>query len=1269
MQEGPFYQQIETMRQRMDALLQESTAFPAMQRALLPVAMEELSTALEELQVAGEELHQQNEELVATRQMAEVERQRYQELFDFAPDGYIVTDAGGTIQEANRAAAVLLRVPQDFLVDKPLIVFVAREEHKAFHNQLTRLQQGDVEKTQNWEMRMQPRDAAPFPADLTVAPVRDAEGNVVGLRWLVRDVTERKWMESALRESESRMLTILENCPSMVFLKDLQGHYLYANPVFEAISHRPSAEVVGKTDVELFPLEQAAAFRANDLKVLEACVPMEFEEVALHDEGPHTSIVTKFPLFNTQGEMTAICGIVTDITDRKRAEEEIKKRGQQLAEAQQIAHVGSWEWDVSKNVVAWSDELYRIYGFEPQAFSVTYEAFLERVHPDDRERTMQAVEAAYRTQQPFSFYERIVRPDGEVRMLYSRGDVVVDESGQPVKMLGTCHDVTESRRKGGEKFREFLDCLTDGVFVIKQDGHIQWLNAQAERLFGYQRDELVGQNVEALLPEPLRERHAAHRAGFLTDPRPRPMGIGLDLAARRKDGSEFPVEISLSPIASEEGQFIIAIVSDVTERRQAEQRIQNLNVRLQRQVEEFQALIMTAPVGIAIAADPECNYIWGNPEFAHMLGTSVDQNISKSGPGGEELPFKVLRNGQEIPAEDLPMQRACREGRDVLDEELDIAWTDGTFIHELCRATPLRDEWGGVRGCIGVFLDITERKRAEDVLRQARDELEIRVQERTAQLSRANEVLRVEITQRQQAEQRLHLRHSATRALSESVTLSEAVSRILQIVCETLGWDWGELWAIDRQADALRCVETYHLPSVEFPQFEAQTRQITIPPGEGLPGRVWASGKALWVPNILNNSILRRKAVAAEEGLRSALAFPIILRNEVLGVMAFLSREARQPEGNLLEIFADLGSQMGQFMERKWAEDALQKSEAMFRGLFEFAPDAVVVINEEGRITRANAQMEAMFGYSREELFSKPVEILMPEHYRGQHEGHRTRYMADPRARPMGACLDLQGRRKDGSGFPVDVLLSPLETSEGSLVIAVIRDVTERKRAEEELKRSRQQLRNLALRLEAAREEERARVAREIHDQLGQALTALQMDVAYLDRRLPPGEQALHEKTETMSNLIDHTIRTMQSLVTSLRPPLLDNFGLTAAVEWEVQQFQARAGIRCALDVSPPELTVAPARATTVFRILQEALTNVARHAHATEVSVELKETAEHLTLEVKDNGKGVTAEQLTHPQSIGLLGMRERALSCGGEVTINGAPGEGTTVVMRMPL
>ena len=233
----------------------------------------------------------------------------------------------------------------------------------------------------------------------------------------------------------------------------------------------------------------------------------------------------------------------------------------------------------------------------------------------------------------------------------------------------------------------------------------------------------------------------------------------------------------------------------------------------------------------------------------------------------------------------------------------------------------------------------------------------------------------------------------------------------------------------------------------------------------------------------------------------------------------------------------------------------------------------------------------------------------------------------------------------------------------------LMREIAERREAERRVSLSRQSLRDLTARLQSVREEEQTRIAREIHDELGQALTGLKMDVAWLAKNLPPAAKPLVQKTEAMSGLIDDTIHAVRRIASGLRPEVLDEAGLAAAIEWEIKEFQKRTGVRCRIKLPAQEPVLGREQATAVFRILQEALTNVIRHAHATRLVAELTVSANELQLEVQDNGRGITESELRSGKSLGLLGMRERALLIGAEIDIAGVKGAGTRVTLSLPL
>ncbi len=467
--------------------------------------------------------------------------------------------------------------------------------------------------------------------------------------------------------------------------------------------------------------------------------------------------------------------------------------------------------------------------------------------------------------------------------------------------------------------------------------------------------------------------------------------------------------------------------------------------------------------------------------------------------------------------------------------------------------------------------------------------------------------------------------------------------------------------------------------------------------------------------------------------------------------------------------------------------------------VFEYLPDAVVLTDRRGVISGANGQAAALFGYDPGELEGREIDCLVPERLRELHRGDRSRYYGSMSVRAMGGGRDFAGRRKDGSEFPADISLSPFETPGGTIIISVIRDVTERVnleearreseeryralvdlspeaivvhangiivyvneatvqlllapsrpaligrsfldfvppayteevirrmqaspsevqkagpllvkatrgdgqeffleaiasrityggqpaaqvilrdisdrvRAYEELRASREQLRRLSTHLQSVRESERGAIAREIHDELGGALTALKFDIASFEEVLPQGDagglrDTIVEKLESMSALIDSTVQTMRRIITQLRPVLLDSLGLNAAIEWLAEDFQNRTGIACETRIQGEDILSDHDRATAVYRIVQETLTNVARHAGATRVEIAMGIHEGTLRLSVHDNGKGVTDEQIRAPGSFGIMGMKERALIFGGEVTLGGSGEGGTTVSLTLPL
>jgi PAS domain S-box-containing protein len=344
--------------------------------------------------------------------------------------------------------------------------------------------------------------------------------------------------------------------------------------------------------------------------------------------------------------------------------------------------------------------------------------------------------------------------------------------------------------------------------------------------------------------------------------------------------------------------------------------------------------------------------------------------------------------------------------------------------------------------------------------------------------------------------------------------------------------------------------------------------------------------------------------------------------------------------------------------------DKLREQRSLLDELFEQSPQAIALLNPDGGIIRTNREFSLMFGYGPQECIGRGLnELIVPEELQTEARSRGDLATCGQRVVTEGVR-----QRRDGSRLQVAMIRVPISVPGGRIAgLAIYRDITESKRHEEELNQSFDQLRALTARLQGIREEERKRVAREIHDELGQALTAIKLDLASLVRELPV-DQAQEIKAESILSLVDQTIQVVRRISTELRPGILDDLGLVAAIEWAAEEFQARTGTKCRVDVPEDDIIVGQERATAIFRILQETLTNIARHASATQVDISLNMDDGDVALEVRDNGCGISEEHLTNRKSLGMLGMRERAHLLGGKLRVSGTPGVGTIVRVRIP-
>ena len=350
--------------------------------------------------------------------------------------------------------------------------------------------------------------------------------------------------------------------------------------------------------------------------------------------------------------------------------------------------------------------------------------------------------------------------------------------------------------------------------------------------------------------------------------------------------------------------------------------------------------------------------------------------------------------------------------------------------------------------------------------------------------------------------------------------------------------------------------------------------------------------------------------------------------------------------------------------ERKRVEAALRGNEQRYRTLFSKATDGILLLDAAGNIVDANDAFARMHGYAVAEVLRMNLRdldtpeslTLAPERIGRVLQGESIGF-------------EVEHFHKDGHSLALDVASTAIDVDGKRYVLAFHRDITERKRAEQEIKRSRQALRELSKAANDALEAERRRTARELHDELGQSLTALKMDLESLRSSLPPGLPQIEERTQAMHALLDGTIAATRRIAADLRPLMLDDLGLAAALDWLTHNFSNHTGIATELIIDDSVAQVPEPLASALYRITQESLTNVAKYAQATTAEVRLERDGDWVQLLIRDNGRGIEEGEQDKRGTFGLLGIRERVSLLGGDVAIKGARGQGSAVCARIPL
>ncbi|MEO6725645.1 MAG: PAS domain S-box protein [Blastocatellia bacterium] len=1146
------------------------------------------------------------------------------DLFELAGIGLWIFDAQGKTAYVNHAIASRLGYSREEMLALPMVTFTGQKTLELAQWYMRRRKQGVAE---SHEARLIDRDGCGVWVYISSVPMFDKGETFLGVACILTDITERKRQEQSLRESEERYRLILENIQDGYFECDLAGRITFCNEAFSRI-HGYSREACHSTDYRdyLTPENAQLAFQAfNQVYLTGDPLPSLEVEVIKPDGGRRYLDEFVSLIRDAQGRAVGFRGIVCDTTGRRLAEDAIHDSEERFRTLAETASDAILTIDESGKIVFANQAIQQVFGHSSN--EIIGKDLVTLMPESMRHLHTAGISHYQQTGQkhiPWTAVELpgLHRHGHEVPLEISFGEFT--NNGQQY-FTGIARDI--SKRKRSETLIEgqvkVLEMIATGA-PLKET--LEVLIHLVEKLF----EKEIGSIL--LLDE--ERKHLRH-------------GAALSLPeeyVRAIDGIAIGPRVGSYGTAAYTGQIVI--VADIAQ-DPLWQEYRNLalshGLRACWSVPIFSTarqVLGTFAIYSRTASSPEPEEVKLIETLANLASIAIERFQSEAKLLASEARFRavteksgegislILPDATLIYASPSITQILGYTPADILGSKVDarihpddsprfkellysLSQTAGSNATLSYRSLHRDGHWRWIEAAI---TNLLHEPSVQGIVVNYRD-----------------------MTERKQAEEALMASEERYRslvaALDEGIVLQDENSLILAANASAervLGLTSDQLMGRTSYDPEWRAVQEDGLP---FPG-EQHPGPVTLQTGKPCSNVVMGvhkpDGRLTWI------------SINSQPLLRPGETKPYAV------VCSF-----------------------GDISQRKLAEDALRSSEERFAKAFSASPQPMVIFEAFGRrIVSVNEAMVRTFGWQGEEMLGKtPADLNFWADLKQQS---RVRALLAE----QGFVRDLEIQFRTKSGEVRDFLYSAETVTLDNLlhVLVVVSDITERKMIEQELAQSYEQLRSLSARVEKVREEERTRIAREIHDNLGQALTGLKMDFSWLDRSLSRTTDEMlcvkaKPKLKEIAQLLEETIQTVRDIATDLRPGVLDTLGLCAAIDWHAHGFGQRSGIKCSTHLCREPQKLPVDRSTALFRIFQEILTNTARHSKATQFSVKVVEAGSNLVLTVQDDGIGIAEEQMRSPKSLGLIGMRERVLAFGGSLQIVGSPQRGTTVTVTMPV
>ncbi len=1115
------------------------------------------------------------------------------------------------------------------------------------------------------------------------------------------NIKERKIAEAALKASEEKLRHVLTSSADDFYVIDTNYQVVLINEMAEQnlLKNWGQPVTIGSPIIELAPVDRRDYLQRNFEKAF-AGNRVEYETLNGFGEKGSWIHVQYMPVTDEKGLVTGVYVVTKDITEKKMAEEDLKQSNNRFEMITRTTNDAVWEWDLVSGQL-WSNETHQqLYGLTINDPVPAEGMWRDRIHPDDREMIvkMQREALASNTNVFISEY-RFLSGNNQYVNLYDRCYIVRNDSGKPVRMMGSMMNITERKRAedavriSEEQYRALVENAPEALVVLDMEQRkFVTVSESSVKLFNMPRERLleIGPGEVSPLYQPDGRLSAEAAMGYLQEAieggKPAFEWTHID-----SGGNEIACEVRLVRLPSDKQVLIRGSIIDITERKKIETERSNERNLLR-------ALIDNLPDYIYVK-DASFNYMISNRAFVKLVGAS--EETETIGKKSEELFGKEI--GEINTLED---SKLVETGKEIIDRDEPIVTREGKKLWLLTTKVPLKDTEGKVTGILGISKDITERKRAEEEIVKTNARFQV-VSKATSDIVWDWDLLNDTMWWNDNYYSNLGFRKQ-----KENVNIEdwfrhihpedmEKVKEKVRKIIDGKGTTWQDAYRYiksdgtylhfldrgfilrDNEGKAYKMIGSM----VDMtPVYEAQRKiseseekyRTLVEQAVDAIALYDFEGKILDV----NTGSVQLLGYEKEELMRMQLSDILTeeeikvkpVRYDVLeqGESTVKQRSMRKKDGSVIQ--TEVRSQQlpdGRFLsvirdltERLKAQQQIEKEKELSDSIISSLPGVFYFFDHTGKFLRWNKKFELVTGYTGEEISRMhPLEF-----FEGEDKERISTRIAEVFEKGI-SDAEAYFITKTGEKIPYYFTGASI-INEGILcLLGTGIDISDRKKAELELETSYDAVRKLTEYLQNVREEERTHIAREIHDELGQQLTVLKMDVSWLNKKIISPDNAIREKMQELLIMLDETVRTVRRISSELRPSLLDDLGLTAALEWQLKEFEKRSGIKTNFEAPEKEIRLPNNVKTAFFRIFQESLTNVARHSEAKTLLVSLGSRDNKFVLSIIDDGKGFDKQKMAEKRTLGILGMQERSSMIGGSYKITGQPGRGTTVEVAISL